>query len=187
MKHVIVFASGQGSNAAAIIDFFAGHDAVTVALIVCNNPKAGVVALARAHGIPLLLIDKATFSDAAAFARKLEGYNPALIVLAGFLWKVPETVVRAFAGKIINIHPALLPKYGGKGMYGMRVHEAVKAAGEAETGITIHWVNEHYDEGAAILQAYLPVAADDSPERIAQRIHRLEHYYLPRAIAFLLD
>lgn len=185
MQQLIIFASGQGTNASAIIDFFGNHTGVKVALIVCNNPNAGVITIASRHQIPLLMVDKQAFLE-HAFVEKLESYQPALIVLAGFLWKIPEAVLKAFPQKIINIHPALLPKYGGKGMYGMRVHEAVHAAGEKESGISIHWVNEHYDEGNIILQAYCPVSSTDAPAQIAQNIHRLEHYYLPRAIAFLL-
>jgi phosphoribosylglycinamide formyltransferase-1 len=185
MQQIILFASGQGTNASAIIDFFRADQNIQVALIVCNNPHAGVIEVAANNQIPVLMVNKQTVQE-NAFVEQLKAYQPTLVVLAGFLWKIPEPVLQAFPHKIINIHPALLPKYGGKGMYGMRVHEAVHAAGEKESGISIHWVNEQYDEGAIILQAYCPVSNTDTPGRIAQNIHRLEHYYLPRVIEFLL-
>jgi len=185
MKSIILFASGRGSNALAIIQYFKNNPSVQVAAIVCNNPKAGVIQMAKAEKIPLLQTDRQSFHT-PAFTEQLKNYHPDLIVLAGFLWKIPESVIQAFSGQIINLHPALLPKYGGKGMYGSHVHEAVKAAGEKESGITIHWVNEHYDQGKILLQARCPVSEHDTPDDIAARIHRLEHYYLPRTIDFLL-
>jgi len=185
MHSLILFASGRGSNVQAIIDFFKEKEVVKIALIVCNNTLAGVLDIARQHDIPVLLVNKKDFLS-PDFLKKLKACNPSLIALAGFLWKIPEEVVHAFPGKIINIHPALLPKYGGKGMYGARVHEAVKAAGETETGITIHFIDEHYDKGSIILQAFCPVCTADTPEKIADNVHYLEHYYFPRAIEFLL-
>jgi phosphoribosylglycinamide formyltransferase-1 len=185
MRQLILFASGRGSNVEAIIDFFKEKELVKIVLIVCNNPQAGVLDIARNHDVPVLLVNKKDFLS-PDFLKKLKACNPSLIALAGFLWKIPEEVVHAFPGKIINIHPALLPKYGGKGMYGAHVHEAVKAAGERETGITIHLIDEHYDKGNVILQAFCPVCAADTPEKIAENVHRLEHYYFPRAIEFLL-
>lgn len=186
MHQLILFASGRGSNVQAIIDHFAANGKAKAALIVCNNAQAGVLDIAAKHNIPVQLIDKKSFRS-EAFIAQLQSYNPSLLVLAGFLWKVPETVVQAFPGKIINIHPALLPKYGGKGMYGAHVHEAVVAAGEKESGITIHYVNEHYDEGATIIQAYCPVHAGDHAASLAAKIHRLEHFYFPRTVEYLLD
>lgn len=185
MKSIIIFASGQGSNAAAIIQYFRANPEVKVSAIVCNNPKSGVIQLAAQEGIPCLMTDRAMFKSGALVAQ-LNNLKPDLVVLAGFLWKIPEALIRAFPHKIINLHPALLPKYGGKGMYGHHVHEAVKAAGERESGITIHLVNENYDEGTVLLQAYCPVHPSDSPEDIAGRIHHLEHFHLPRLIDFLL-
>lgn len=185
MKSIIIFASGQGSNAAAIIQYFKTNAAVKVSAIVCNNPKAGVIQLAERENIPCLMTDRAGFKS-EAFVAQLVGLKPDLIILAGFLWKIPAALIQAFPKRIINLHPALLPKYGGKGMYGHFVHEAVKAAGEPESGITIHQVNEHYDEGAILLQAHCPVHPSDSPEDIAGRIHHLEHFFLPRLIDFLL-
>lgn len=186
MHQLIVFASGKGSNVQAILDYFHTSGKARIALIVCNNPDAGVLQIATREQIPVQMIDRASFRE-PAFASLLQGYQPALLVLAGFLWKVPETIVQAFPDRIINIHPALLPGYGGKGMYGQKVHQAVIAAGEKESGITIHKVNEHYDEGAAILQARCSLLPDDTPESLAVRIHELEHYFLPRTLEFILD
>lgn len=186
MHALIIFASGKGSNAAAIIDYFKQNGQARVALIVSNKSDAGVLDIARAEQIPFLLIDKKTFGE-ALLVDQLQSYNPALIVLAGFLWKIPEHLVQAFPERVVNIHPALLPKYGGKGMYGGHVHEAVIKAGEQQSGITIHQVNEAYDEGAVLLQAHCPVHPGDTPEQLAANIHRLEHFYYPRALEFLLS
>lgn len=186
MHQLILFASGRGSNVQAIIDFFERNNKVKAALIVCNKEQAGVLDIAAKHHIPTLMIDRNSFKE-PAFVDQLKSYQPSLLVLAGFLWKVPEGVVQAFPNKIINIHPALLPKYGGKGMFGSHVHQAVVDAGDKESGITIHYVNEHYDEGATILQAHCVVTQEDSQETLAGKIHQLEHYYFPRAIEFLLD
>jgi phosphoribosylglycinamide formyltransferase-1 len=142
--------------------------------------------IAAEQKIPVQIIDRKFFKE-QAFVEILQTYNPSLVVLAGFLWKVPEAVVAAFPGKIINIHPALLPKYGGKGMYGAHVHNAVVAAGEKESGITIHFVNEHYDEGATIIQAQCKLLPEDTAEDLAAKIQKLEHYFFPRTIEFLLD
>jgi phosphoribosylglycinamide formyltransferase 1 len=187
MAHsLVVFASGTGTNARAIIDHFKAAGKAKVTLIVCNKPGAGVLKIAADEHIPTLIVDKAAFND-ASFVAKLNGYDPSLIILAGFLWKIPEGVVKAFDGRIINIHPALLPAYGGKGMYGHHVHEAVIAAREPESGITIHYVNERYDEGNIIVQARCKVMAGDDARDLAGRIHKLEHFYYPRAIEFLLQ
>lgn len=186
MDNLIIFASGAGTNAAAIINWFKANGKARVSLIVCNKPQAGVLKIAERENIPTLLIDKQSIQS-AEFIATLKSHNPTLIVLAGFLWKIPGTMTTAFPDKIINIHPALLPKYGGKGMYGHHVHEAVIAAGEQESGITIHYVNEAYDEGNTIVQAHCPVVAGDTPDSLAARIHQLEHYYFPRVIEFLLQ
>lgn len=186
MHSIIVFASGAGSNAQAIINYLKQHPIAKVSLIVCNKPNAGVLDIAAAENIPTLLIDKTSFQD-AVFITTLAQYQPSLIVLAGFLWKIPDGVVQFFSNKIINIHPSLLPKYGGKNMYGQRVHQAVIAANEKASGITIHYVNEVYDEGEIIVQAHCSVLADDTPETLAQRVHQLEHYYFPRTLHFLLE
>ncbi len=186
MDNLIIFASGAGTNAAAIINWFKANGKARVSLIVCNKPQAGVLKIAERENIPTLLIDKQSIQN-DEFVTTLRSYNPTLIVLAGFLWKIPAIMTTTFPDKIINIHPALLPKYGGKGMYGHHVHEAVIAAGEQESGITIHYVNEAYDEGNTIVQAHCPVVAGDTPDSLAARIHQLEHYYFPRVIEFLLQ
>lgn len=179
---IALFASGAGSNAQKIMAYFAKTATIQVALIACNRPEAGVLEIARQHGIPTLLIEKERFFRGDGYAPVLNAQGISLIVLAGFLWKVPQTLLHAFPGKIINIHPALLPKYGGKGMYGAHVHEAVLAAGEAETGITIHYVDELYDHGDVIFQARCAVAAGDDAATIAKKVQQLEHYHYPRVI-----
>lgn len=183
---IIIFASGRGSNAQAIIDYFKKNNEAKVSLIVSNKVDAGVLSIAKEEGIPSLVINKETFST-DEFCDQLKEHNPSLIILAGFLWKVPANVIAAFPEKIINIHPALLPKYGGKGMYGHHVHNAVLHASETTSGITIHYVNEIYDAGSKILQAHCPVKADDDADSLAGRIHKLEHYFFPRTIAYLLQ
>lgn len=186
MHQLILFASGRGSNVQAIIDYFETNGKAKAALIVCNNPEAGVLEIAARHQIAVQLIDRKSFRE-PAFTDLLKSYNPSLLVLAGFLWKIPDTVVQAFPDRMINVHPALLPKYGGKGMYGHHVHHAVIAAAEKESGITIHFVNEHYDEGAAILQARCSLIPEDTHESLSAKVHKLEHYFFPRTIEFLLD
>lgn len=186
MHSLVIFASGRGSNAAAIIEYFRTTGLAKVALIVSNKADAGVLDIAREAHIPFLVIDRKTFGE-SLLIEQLQEYKPSLIVLAGFLWKLPDTLVQAFPDRIVNIHPALLPKYGGKGMYGHHVHTAVVAAAEKVSGISIHYVNEHYDEGQVIVQASCPVHAGDTPDDLAARIHRLEHFFFPRTIEFLLQ
>ena len=196
--HIAIFASGAGSNARKIIEYFekrtAGGSvngretksaAIKVSLIVCNVPGAGVLEIAKEKGIPSLIINKSEFA-ANGYVESLQNADINFIVLAGFLWKVPEVLVRAYPKAIINIHPALLPKYGGKGMYGARVHEAVITAKEKESGITIHWVNEHYDEGAIIFQASCSIDANDTADTLANKIHVLEHAHYAPTIEKLL-
>ncbi|RQO30236.1 phosphoribosylglycinamide formyltransferase [Taibaiella sp. KBW10] len=185
MKNIILFASGAGSNVQAIIDYFEGKNTVKPVAIVCNKPEAGVLQIAQKYQIPVEMIDKQSFSS-DEFMNKLNTYSPDLLVLAGFLWKIPAILVQKYPGKIINIHPALLPNFGGKGMYGMHVHNAVIAQKEPESGITIHYVNEHYDEGNIIVQAHCKIEPSDTPEDLAHKIHHLEHFYFPKAIEFLL-
>lgn len=185
MHNLIIFASGAGSNAQAIIHHFEKDSQVKIACIVCNKPNAGVLQIAANHQIPTLIIDKNSFNT-DSFLEKMQAYEPKLLILAGFLWKIPASLVAAFPNKIINIHPALLPKYGGKGMYGHHVHDAVVAANEKESGITIHYVNEHYDEGNTIIQAHCPVLNSDTATDVAHKIHQLEHFYFPKTIEFLL-
>jgi phosphoribosylglycinamide formyltransferase 1 len=186
MTRIAIFASGAGSNARKIIEKFAHHPSVCVALVVCNNPEAGVLGIAAEKNIPTLLIEKqAFFKD--GYLKELAASRIDFIVLAGFLWKVPVTVINAFQGRIINIHPALLPLFGGKGMYGRRVHEAVINAKEAVTGITIHFVDEHYDNGDIIFQDRVLVEPGDTPETLATKIHELEHKHFPNVIEQVID
>lgn len=183
--NLVIFASGTGTNAAAIIAWFKANGKAEVSLIVCNKPGAGVLQIAAREGIPTLMIDKQSFEGPEA-TEVIQSHKPALIILAGYLWKIPKALTDAFPDRIINIHPALLPAYGGKGMYGANVHTAVLADKRTESGITIHYVNEHYDEGNIIVQAHCPVMADDTPGTLAARVHQLEHYFFPRTIEFLL-
>ena len=182
MKKLAVFASGAGSNAQRIIERFRNHPAIKVSLIVCNRPGAGVIGIAAAAGIPILMIERERFLKGDAFIPELEREGIDVIILAGFLWKVPGKLVEKFRGNILNIHPALLPAHGGKGMYGMHVHEAVIAAGDAQSGITIHQVDEQYDHGAPVFQSAIPVMPGETPESLATRIHELEHRYFPAVI-----
>jgi len=186
MHSLIIFASGKGSNATAIVDYFQANGKAKVALIVTNKPDAGVLEMANDRHIPFLIVDRQTFGE-TLLVEQLKEYGPSMIVLAGFLWKIPETILHSFPNRIINIHPALLPNYGGKGMYGQYVHEAVLTAGDLQSGITIHQVNEVYDAGNILLQARCPVQSGDTAATLAGRIHALEHFYYPRTIAFLLD
>lgn len=176
---VAIFASGAGSNALKIIEHFNGHAQIEIALIVCNKPNAGVLRIAADRNIPTLLIERERFFRGDAYIPNLVASNIKFIVLAGFLWKIPDLLVKKFHGNIINIHPALLPKYGGKGMYGAFVHEAVIAAKEKESGITIHFVDELYDHGDHILQVTCPVYESDTAATLAHRIHELEHKHFP--------
>ena len=182
MIHIAVFASGAGSNTRKIIDYFRLHASIAVSLIVSNQPAAGVLQIAREEGIATLIIDKERFFHGDAYIPELQKQHIGFIVLAGFLWKVPPALVAAYPRGIINIHPALLPKYGGKGMYGRKVHEAVLANGEKESGITIHYVDELYDHGTIIYQATCTVAESDTPDILAQKIHLLEHANYPLVI-----
>lgn len=181
-----IFASGAGSNARQIIRHFENHPQVQVALIVCNKPGAGVLAIADEANIPTLLIDRERFLKGDAYLPELKKAGVQFVVLAGFLWKIPAALIEAYPKAIINIHPALLPGYGGKGMYGQHVHSAVIGAGEKESGITIHYVDEHYDNGDIIFQARCEVKAGDNPEDLAKRIHDLEHLHFPKVIEKLL-
>lgn len=186
MKNIAIFASGNGSNARRIIEYFQAHPAITVALVLSNRPDAPVLAMAASHGVDTLVFDRQQFYQTEDVRSVLEKYDITLVVLAGFLWLVPPYLTEAYQGRIINIHPALLPRYGGAGMYGLRVHEAVKAAQEGTTGITIHYVNEHYDEGQIIFQAQCAIDPMDTPQDIAQKVQTLEHAHFPRVIEQLL-
>ena len=178
---IAIFASGAGSNAQKIIGFFKESLTTKIVLVVCNNPKAGVLDIAAKENIPVLLIEKTKFSE-TGYAHELKSYVTDFIVLAGFLWKIPSPLINAFPDKIINIHPALLPAFGGKGMFGNAVHSAVIASKEKESGITIHYVDEKYDHGKIIFQTKCTVDESETPESLAQKIHQLEHEYYPKII-----
>jgi formyltetrahydrofolate-dependent phosphoribosylglycinamide formyltransferase len=180
---IAIFASGKGSNAGKIIAYFNKHITVNVALIVCNKPGAGVLDIAAEAGIKSLLIDKHSFKEADEFAQTLKDQGITHIVLAGFLWKIPTKLISAYQDKILNIHPALLPKHGGKGMYGEHVHQAVLDAGDKQSGITIHLVDEQYDHGKTIFQASIDVNPGETAQTLANRIHILEHEHYPPVIA----
>lgn len=182
LKHLVIFASGAGSNAQQIINHFRKSAAAKVVLLACNKPGAGVITIAEKENIPVLLIEKERFFKEDAYLPEIKKAGADLLILAGFLWKIPQGLTDAYPGRIINIHPALLPKYGGKGMYGQYVHEAVLNAGEVQSGITIHYVDEHYDNGDIIFQTTCPVLEGDSPQTLAQRIHQLEHLHYPLVI-----
>jgi formyltetrahydrofolate-dependent phosphoribosylglycinamide formyltransferase len=186
-KNIVIFASGAGSNAQKIIDYFRGSTHIRISLIICNKPGAGVLNIAQKESIPTLLIEKERFFRGDSYLPELAQAQAHLIVLAGFLWKVPQKLIEAYPRRIINIHPALLPKFGGKGMYGQYVHESVLNAGEVETGITIHYVDEHYDNGDIIFQTACPVLEGDTPETLAKRIHQLEYLYYPKVIEKILE
>jgi phosphoribosylglycinamide formyltransferase-1 len=191
MKKIVIFASGSGSNAQRIIEFALNEPNASfrVEAIFCNNPNAFVIQRANEFNIPCYLFDKAQFNsiNQNSVFSKLQEINPSLIVLAGFLWLIPDFMVKSFPNKIINIHPALLPKYGGKGMYGERVHQSVIEHKESESGITIHYVSEHYDEGDIIAQYTCSVVAKDTAESLAQKIHTLEHQWFPVVINDLCE
>jgi phosphoribosylglycinamide formyltransferase 1 len=187
MNRIAIFASGAGSNAQKILEHFSKHASVSVALIVCNKPGAGVLNIAASHHIPTLLIEKEQFYRGDGYVPFLKEQKIDWIILAGFLWKIPSSLIMAYPQRIINIHPALLPKYGGKGMYGNHVHEAVLAAGESESGITIHYVDEQYDHGDTIFQARCEVRKEDNSETLAKRIHALEHAHFAKVIEQLLQ
>ena len=185
MKKIIIFASGSGSNAENIITYFRKTNTATVTKVLCNNSKAKIFDRCKRLKVPCILFNKQDFFENDAIVKILKE-EADYIILAGFLLKIPEVIVQLFPDKIINIHPALLPKYGGKGMYGMHVHEAVAANKEQETGITIHYVNEKYDEGAIIFQAKTALEKHDTPECIATKIHVLEQQYFPKVIEEVL-
>jgi formyltetrahydrofolate-dependent phosphoribosylglycinamide formyltransferase len=185
LTKIAIFASGAGSNAQQIINYFRESTTAKVVLIVCNNPKAGVLNIALNEKIPVLLLEKNTFLE-TGYASQIKSYGADFIILAGFLWKIPFPLINAFQNKIINIHPALLPAFGGKGMYGSAVHSAVIAAREKESGITIHYVDEKYDHGKIIFQTKCNVNENETPESLAQKIHQLEHQYYPKIIDSIL-
>jgi phosphoribosylglycinamide formyltransferase-1 len=187
MNQIAVFASGAGSNAARIIDHFRQHPTIRIGLIVCNKPGAGVLSIAEKEQIPYIIIERERFFRGGAYVDELQQRGIDFLVLAGFLWKIPVELVKAYKGRIVNIHPALLPKYGGKGMYGNHVHEAVIAAKEKESGITIHYVDELYDHGQVIFQAICPVELADTPAMLAGKVHVLEHLHYPGVIEEVIN
>lgn len=189
MKNLVVFASGSGSNFQAIIDSVnRGDIQAKIVGLITNNPKAGSIERAKKHGIPTTIISA---DNHEVFTQKIEdqlaAWQPDLIILAGFLRKIPDSIIQRFPDKIINIHPSLLPKYGGKGFYGLRVHRSVLDAHEQETGCTVHFVNKEYDKGAIIDQIKIPVLSDDTPESLAKRVLTEEHKLLPSVIAKLIN
>ena len=187
MKNIAIFASGEGTNAQNIIDYFKPSTNIKVALVVSNVSSANVLKRAKQQGVATLILDRNSFYESDRIIDRLKSDNIDLIVLAGFLWIIPENLIIAFPKKIINIHPALLPKFGGKGMYGMHVHNAVIDAKEKESGISIHYVNEHYDEGKIISQHTCILSEMDTAEELAKKIHQLENKFFPKTIEKILQ
>jgi phosphoribosylglycinamide formyltransferase-1 len=185
-KQIILFASGSGSNVENIANYFKLRKDVTISCVLTNKSDAKVIERCNRLEINALYFNRQAFSKSDFILKMLQSLNPDLIVLAGFLWKIPESITNAFPNKIINIHPALLPKYGGKGMFGMNVHNAVLENKEPETGITIHYVNAHYDEGAIIQQEKISISPKDIADDIASKVHQLEYEYFPKVIDDLL-
>lgn len=186
MKNIVLFASGSGSNAQEIISYFLHSEKHKVVLVLTNNPNAGVLDKAAHFGVPSLVFTKEELNNGFVL-RHLQAFNPALIVLAGFLLKFPADIIAAYPGMVINIHPALLPNYGGKGMYGMHVHRAVLENKDPQSGITIHYVNDNYDEGNTIFQQTVAIEECLTPEEVALKVLALEHEHFPRVIEQLLD
>ena len=185
-RKIAIFASGSGTNAEKFFEKFQDHSLAEVSLLLTNNPKAGAIARAERFGIPVKIFDRSTFIQTDQIVHHLQEIGIDFIVLAGFMWLVPINLIKAFPNRMVNIHPALLPAYGGKGMYGMYVHQAVMEAGEKVTGITIHYVNEKYDEGQIIFQARCDIAPGDTPEDIADKVHALEYQYYPKVVEDLI-
>ena len=186
MKNIAIFASGNGTNAETIIKHFDKSNDITVSRVFCNKENAFVLTRAKNLNIPTLIFDKKTFYESDNVLNQLNEDNTDLIVLAGFLWLIPDSILKNYRNRILNIHPALLPKYGGKGMYGSKVHEAVINAGEKESGITIHFVNEKYDEGEIVFQEKCQIEQNDTPDSLAAKIHKLEHLHYPAVIEEVL-
>lgn len=186
MKNIAIFASGNGSNAEQISKYFLNKPSGKVKLILANNPNAGVIERAEKLGIVSVIFDRSTFYFSDEIVDTLNENEIDLVVLAGFLWLIPANILAAYKGRIVNIHPALLPKYGGKGMYGSHVHEAVIATGEKKSGITIHFVNEKYDDGQIIFQAEVNIEKGETPDSLAQKIHLLEYEHFPKIVEKVL-
>jgi phosphoribosylglycinamide formyltransferase-1 len=186
VKRIAIFASGTGSNAEILIKHFELHRHAQVTLLVSNRAEAGAVQIARNHGVETMIIDKEIFFSENSIVKELKERGIDLIVLAGFLWLIPEAIIKAFPDRIVNIHPALLPKFGGKGMYGKKVHEAVLAAGEKQSGITVHFVNEKFDEGKHIAQFSCDVKEEDTIESLAKKVQELEHKHFAHVVEKLV-
>lgn len=187
MKKLAIFASGSGSNAENIFHYFKNNNEVEVSLILTNNSNAGVIERAERLNLPYRIFNRKEFTSSNQITEDLLKCKIDLIVLAGFLWLVPSSLIDAYPHKIINIHPALLPKYGGKGMYGDHVHNAVSKAGDVKTGITVHYVNEKYDDGAVIFQKEISIEKGAHPDLIAQKVHALEYEFFPKVIEHILN
>lgn len=186
MKKLALFASGNGTNVQQIAEYFKSNPHVEISLVLTNNPKARVLNRAKNLGLPSLIFSREDLYNSSKILNILKEKNIDLIVLAGFLWLIPNNLIRAYIDKIINIHPALLPEYGGKGMYGHHVHEAVIKNKEKKSGITIHYVNEKYDDGQIIFQATVEIDKQDTPGSLAEKIHLLEKKYFPKVIEEVL-
>jgi phosphoribosylglycinamide formyltransferase-1 len=181
-SRIAIFASGSGTNAEEIFKYFQNHPFIEIVLLLSNNSEAYALQRAKKYGVATKTFSKPQFRESEEVMNWLNEAGITHIVLAGFLWLIPQNLIAAFPHRIINIHPALLPKFGGKGMYGMKVHEAVKTEGETKTGITIHEVNEQYDDGRIVFQAACEILSSDTPEQIADKVHRLEHAHYPKVI-----
>ncbi len=186
MKNIALFASGNGTNVQRIAEYFKNSKEVRISLVMTNNPEAGVLKRAENLNLPYDIFTKEQFYHSSEIIDKLKKLNIDLIVLAGFLWLVPSKMIKSFPDKIINIHPALLPKYGGKGMYGQHVHQAVIKNREKKSGITIHYVNNKYDEGQIIFQSEIEISNGETPQSLAEKIHQHEYKYFPLIIEKLL-
>ncbi len=187
MQRIAIFASGNGSNAQRIIEYFQGHPKIQVTLVLCNNPDAFVIERARNMHIPSVIFTRHDLYHSNHLQDILSVQGIDFLVLAGFLWLIPNYLLQAYPSRIINIHPALLPNYGGKGMYGKRVHEAVIQSNDKESGISIHYVNEHYDDGQIIFQAKCPIEPGDTPESLANKVHDLEYRHYPEIIEKVIE
>ena len=187
MINIAIFASGSGTNAERLFEKFARHPRGRVVALLTNNSLAGAIDRAHRFEVPVVVFTKQDLIATDVVLAHLKEHDVDMIVLAGFLLKIPFKLIAAYPDRIVNLHPALLPAYGGKGMYGRHVHEAVVAAGETETGISIHYVNEHYDEGRLIRQVRCAVLPADSAEDVAARVHRLEHQHYPEVVEELVN
>lgn len=186
MINIAILASGSGSNAQRIIEYFQSSKEIRVTMLLSNKKDAYALERAKKLGVSTMVFDRKSFVESDEVVNKLKEQNISWVILAGFLWLIPERLIKAYPNRIINIHPALLPLYGGKGMYGMHVHKAVVEAGDKESGITIHYVNENYDEGKVIFQAKCIVEPGDTPEVVAQKVQKLEHEHFPCVIEDLI-